>query len=93
LAARLEGIDAQTEEQLNSTFYDIGSWLEDSFSADQVSLAAKVERHSSQSSKMYAGAFVAAVAMISVFIYANRKKEEKSHKLEQMRDSFIASAN
>ena len=34
LAARLESIDALTEEQLNSTFYDIGQWLEDSFSAD-----------------------------------------------------------
>jgi len=96
LAQRLESIDALTEEQLNSTFYDIGSWLEESFSADEMylSLAAKVERNSSQfSNMMYAGAFIATLAVISCFIYANRKKDEKSSKIEQMQEGWIASAN
>merc|ERR1712226_1181862 len=96
LQRNLEELDVLTEEQLNSTFYDIGAWFEDSFSADEMylSLAAKVERKSSQISTMlYAGAFIATLAVISAFIYANRKKEEKTSKIEQMQEGWIASAN
>lgn len=39
MQARMAGIDAMTEEQLNSTFYDVGKWLEDNFAEETAYLS------------------------------------------------------
>jgi len=92
LQARLESIDGLTEEQLNSTFYDVGAWLEDNFAADEmtISLAGKV-KPSSSNSQQYAiyGGSALTLAAVSAIIYAQSKKEDKSTKVDQMQDSFI----
>lgn len=92
LQVRLESIDGMTEEQLNSTFYDVGTWLEDNFAADEmtISLAGKVKPSSSNSQQyaIYGGSALTLVA-VSAIIYAQSKKEEKSTKVDQMQDSFI----
>ena len=80
-----------TEEQLNSTFYDIGAWLGENFATEEayLSLASKVERRSSSNYMVYGGVTATALAIVAVLATQNRKKEEKSEKLGQMQSSFI----
>jgi hypothetical protein len=90
---KFKRINEKQVEQLDSTFNDVGRWLEDNFGAEEVtvSLAAKVRaRKSTDNTKMYAAAGIGALALISAFLYQRSKKQEvKAPRKEQVFESLV----
>jgi len=90
---RFQAIDADFENQVESTFYDIGSWLEDNFAATEVSyvsLAAKVEtKRSNTDVMMYAAVAIVSLAIVSVLIFKMTQKRNEKVKNAQVTESLV----
>jgi hypothetical protein len=92
--ARFRSIDADLEVQLESSFNDIGAWLEDNFAAEEVqyvTLAAKVQtKRSNTDVMMYAAVAMASLAVVSVVLFKmTQKKDEKTIKNGQVVESLV----
>jgi len=91
--ARFRAIDADMEVQLESTFYDIGSWLEDNFAADEVSyvsLAAKVEtKRTTSDVMMYSALAIASFAIVSVIIFKMTQRKDEKARHSQVMESLV----